>query len=155
MNANSPSHRSVTMSHTPDTANRTMTDEAKGIGPRIAAAASVSTPARAATSPVMRERCHIGGWRMMWRSALSAIDFAVDEFALPAYVRRTTTPTARTNPIVTTRPETDAQVENPTVPSAKLGRITSSISNFTPYDDSTVATAKTAAPLTAMRNSPL
>lgn len=86
-----------------------------------------------------------------WLSALSAIVLAVDEFALPAYVRRTTTPAARTRPMATTMSDTEAQVSKPTLPTSKLGKITSSISIFTPNDESTVATANTAAPLTAIK----
>ncbi len=151
--ANSPSHKSVLMSQAPAATSRTKIDVEKGNGANSAIAASVSVPARAATSPVMRARCHAGGWVIMCRSTLSAIVLAVVHSNMPANDRRTTTPAARTTPIATTISEAPSQVPKPTdpvVPGSKLGKITSSIINFTPYDDATVAMANTAAPLTAI-----
>ena len=89
----------------------------------------------------------------MWRNTLSAIVLAVVHSNMPANDRRTTTPAARTTPIATTISEAENHVPKPTdppAPGSKAGKITSSIINFTPYDDATVAMANTAAPLTAI-----
>jgi hypothetical protein len=57
--------------------------------------------------------------------------------------------------IATTITEVSPQVVNDTPCGEKAGRITLSMTNFTPYDDTTVAVAKTAAPETAMTKYPL
>ncbi len=57
MVAKSPNQTSVTINQVPATTRSTAIEVENGSGARMATAASVSTPARAATSPVILERC--------------------------------------------------------------------------------------------------
>ena len=125
---------------------------ANGTGASTATAVSVSTPARPTRSPSGRRWCHEIGWRMSRSTTPCPSDRATRHCVLPAHVRRTTTPAARTSPITMISPAPAATVPAATSPSSKRGRMTWSITHSTASADATVHKAKTAAPATARTN---
>ena len=88
--------------------------------------------------------------------SLSMTSFVIDSVTRhevrPAQVRRTTTPAARTNPMMMSVPNTIATLRVDTVPLLKRGPITSSVISRTTTADNTVHAANTEAPATAVKN---
>ena len=150
--ATSPMTTSVASSQTADTTISSTVPVANGIGARIDTAASVSTPARATRSPSGRRACHDIGWRTR-RSITPRLSVpATRHCVLPAHVRRTTTPPARTTPMPMISPTPATTVPTATEPSSKRGTMTWSMTQRIAALEATVPRAKTTAPKTATVN---